>query len=124
MSLFFEFHDARVASVLLEPGRTVISFSHLYIFDEAKGRFQPAALELGPGNICGSFPAEEENDLGTGTLRVGETEFINVVSLPLETELPVHLTMSFLWGGEFTIEASGAVLRLNELDEWRFETLV
>jgi hypothetical protein len=112
VSLTFEFHDARIASVLLEPGRTLITFSTLCLSDGLRTWFQPAVLELGSTQISGNFPDEEENDLQSGELLIGDQQFRGVVPLPLAADLPVQLTLEFLWGGQFVITATGCTLRL------------
>ncbi|MBB6050834.1 hypothetical protein [Armatimonas rosea] len=113
MSLAFELHDARLASVLLEPGRACLCFDALYIHGETHGWYQKAVLELGQGSIAGALPEEmEDSYLVTGELIVGAETYRNVVPLPLETAERVELTLEFALGERLVLSCRGASLRL------------
>jgi hypothetical protein len=113
VSLAFELHDARLASVLLEPGRVCLCFDALYIHGQTHGWFQKASLEMGQGSIAGALPEElEDSYVVTGELTVGAQTFRNVVPLPLETAEHVEITLEFALGERLVLSCHGASLRL------------
>jgi hypothetical protein len=112
LTVAFELHDSRIASVLQEPGRVRVVFDPLYLLGETHGWYQSAVLELGHGSVSGALPDDEaDNDLSSGQVVVGSRTFVNVVPLPLSTTEPVEITLNFSQGERLILRCQGAVLQ-------------
>jgi hypothetical protein len=104
-----ELHDSEVSAIEQCSSDAIVRFSHAYVHRNGKGWSQEAELRIGLATINSTqleFPAKAAD----GRLKSKMGPYHNLLTIPLDTDGEVALTIEFFSGKEATIRGQGIKL--------------
>jgi hypothetical protein len=107
-----EFHDSVLGRIEVQSGHAIIDLSPAYIHRD-DGTGWVANMRITIGDARGDLPAIAfPARIWDGRLRVGATDYDNVVALPLESVDRVELHLTLNAGEEVELSGRGVVVRV------------
>jgi hypothetical protein len=108
-----EIHDSQLASISIQAGEALLSFSKVYIHesagrpgvDEGSGWVQEALLRIGDAAVKRSF-SKFPADLLDGDITLGESVLKNEIPIPLSHNGTVELRLES-WNDEVVLISGG-----------------